>query len=133
MAVSQDEVMHVARLARLRLSDADIDRFTHQLNDILSHVEALTEAESGVHPPRPSQPTPATGASPGQSAEAAAAATAGAAHESAPLRADEPRADALDRPPEAIAAAWADGFFILPRLPALETDATEAQAADAAP
>lgn len=109
MAVSRDEVLHVARLARLRIADADVGRFTHQLNDILRHVEALTDAEAG---PGPDAQAPVRGA---------------------PLRVDEPDADALERSPETLAAAWADGFFILPRLPALDADAAEAQATDTAP
>lgn len=131
MAVSRDDVLHVARLARLRLSDADVGRFTHQLNHILRHVEALTDAEAGAPQPLPAPPPPAGARSP--SAEPAPAVGMAVASQSAPLRADEPAADALVSPPETIAAAWADGFFILPRLPALDADAEEAQAADAAP
>ncbi|NDH97491.1 MAG: aspartyl/glutamyl-tRNA amidotransferase subunit C, partial [Actinobacteria bacterium] len=42
--ITRDEVVHVARLARLSLSDAEIDEFTGQLGDILEHaadIEAL--------------------------------------------------------------------------------------------
>lgn len=42
--ITRDEVVHVARLARLELTDAEIDEFTGQLGDILAHaadVEAL--------------------------------------------------------------------------------------------
>lgn len=42
--LTRDEVAHVARLARLDLSDAEIDLFTGQLGAVLEHaqdVEAL--------------------------------------------------------------------------------------------
>jgi aspartyl-tRNA(Asn)/glutamyl-tRNA(Gln) amidotransferase subunit C len=35
MAITRDEVLHVARLARLELTDDEIDRFTDQLSAIL--------------------------------------------------------------------------------------------------
>ena len=39
--ISRDEVAHVAHLARLRLSDVELDRFTSQLADVLDHAAAL--------------------------------------------------------------------------------------------
>ncbi|RTL08910.1 MAG: Asp-tRNA(Asn)/Glu-tRNA(Gln) amidotransferase subunit GatC [Acidimicrobiia bacterium] len=42
--ITTDDVAKVARLARLRLTDDELDRFTHQLSDILDHaadIEAL--------------------------------------------------------------------------------------------
>ena len=42
--ISRDDVAHVAWLARLRLSDEELERFTAQLGDVLDHaadVEAL--------------------------------------------------------------------------------------------
>ena len=42
--ITTDDVAKVARLARLRLTDDELDRFTHQLSDILDHaadMEAL--------------------------------------------------------------------------------------------
>jgi aspartyl-tRNA(Asn)/glutamyl-tRNA(Gln) amidotransferase subunit C len=47
-SLSRDEVVHVARLARLDLTDEQIDTFTPQLAAILAHaadVEALDLAE----------------------------------------------------------------------------------------
>lgn len=49
--ISTDDVAHVARLARLRLSDVELERFTEQLAAVLDHagdVEALDTA--GVPP-----------------------------------------------------------------------------------
>jgi aspartyl-tRNA(Asn)/glutamyl-tRNA(Gln) amidotransferase subunit C len=42
--ISRDDVAHVAHLARLALTDDELDRFTHQLDAVLDHaadVEAL--------------------------------------------------------------------------------------------
>lgn len=37
--ISRDEVAHVANLARLALTDAELDRFTEQLGAVLDHAE----------------------------------------------------------------------------------------------
>jgi aspartyl-tRNA(Asn)/glutamyl-tRNA(Gln) amidotransferase subunit C len=51
MALTRDEVLHVATLARLSLEPAEIDVFTRQLNDILAYVEKLQELDTaGVTP-----------------------------------------------------------------------------------
>jgi aspartyl-tRNA(Asn)/glutamyl-tRNA(Gln) amidotransferase subunit C len=46
--ITREEVAHVARLARLDLSDAEVDTFTDQLGKVLDHaadVEALDVAD----------------------------------------------------------------------------------------
>jgi aspartyl-tRNA(Asn)/glutamyl-tRNA(Gln) amidotransferase subunit C len=51
MAISRDEVLHVARLARLELSDEELDRFAEQLNAILEAVGKVAELDlEGVEP-----------------------------------------------------------------------------------
>ncbi len=51
MPISRDQVVHVGRLARLGLTDAEIDRLTTQLSDILDHFEALAAVDTnGVEP-----------------------------------------------------------------------------------
>jgi aspartyl-tRNA(Asn)/glutamyl-tRNA(Gln) amidotransferase subunit C len=51
MAITRDEVLHVARLARLELTDDEIDRFTDQLNAILEAVAKVSELDlSDVEP-----------------------------------------------------------------------------------
>ena len=45
MAISRDEVLHVARLARLALSDEEIDRLAAQLNAILEAVGKVSELD----------------------------------------------------------------------------------------
>ncbi len=51
MALTREEVLHVAELARLSLSPKEIELFTLQLNEILEYVEKLQELDtSGVAP-----------------------------------------------------------------------------------
>jgi aspartyl-tRNA(Asn)/glutamyl-tRNA(Gln) amidotransferase subunit C len=51
MALTRDEVLHVATLARLSLETAEIELFTRQLNDILAYVEKLQELDTSGLPP----------------------------------------------------------------------------------
>ena len=39
--IGPDEVRKVARLARLSLTDVEVDQFSHQLSDILDHARDL--------------------------------------------------------------------------------------------
>ena len=51
MALSREEVLHVADLARLSLGPEEVELFTRQLNDILGYVEKLQELDTrGVAP-----------------------------------------------------------------------------------
>ena len=51
MSVSETEVRHVARLARLALGDAEIAKMVPELNNILGWVEQLGEVDTdGVEP-----------------------------------------------------------------------------------
>ena len=51
MAITRDEVLHVARLARLELTEDEIERFTAQLSAILEAVAKVSELDlSGVEP-----------------------------------------------------------------------------------
>ena len=47
MAISRDEVLHVARLARLELSEAEVERFGEQLSAILEAVGKVAELDLG--------------------------------------------------------------------------------------
>jgi len=51
MSISRDDVLHVARLARLTVSDQEVDRMSEQLSTILGHVEALSKLELAEVPP----------------------------------------------------------------------------------
>lgn len=66
MAIERKDVVHVARLARLELTEAEIERMMSDLRSIIGYVEKLGELDTeGVVP------------------------TAHVAVEAAPLRADE--------------------------------------------
>ena len=46
MKITKDEVTHVAKLARLRFTEAEMEKFTHQLNDILAYVDKLNQLDT---------------------------------------------------------------------------------------
>lgn len=48
MALTREEVEHVAFLSRLKLTDEEMARFTEQLNTILGHFAALQEADTSA-------------------------------------------------------------------------------------
>ena len=49
--IERADVLHVARLARLRLSDEEIERMTGELSTILGHIERMDELDlDGVEP-----------------------------------------------------------------------------------
>ena len=49
--IERDQVLHVARLARLRLTDAELERMAGELSGILDHVERVGELDlDGVEP-----------------------------------------------------------------------------------
>lgn len=51
MSLTPEEVLHVARLARIALTGADVERFTLQLSGILDHFAALASVDTtGVEP-----------------------------------------------------------------------------------
>lgn len=51
MALTPDEVRKVGTLARLALSDGEIDRLTHQMNDLLDQFARLQELDTEDVPP----------------------------------------------------------------------------------
>lgn len=95
----------MAELARLRLGPEEVDRLTSELASILDHMEVLGQVDTSAveGPGRP------TGEEPGPS-------------EGAPLRGGEEPPDALRDSPSAMAPGWSDGFFVVPRLPAMEDE-----------
>ena len=51
MALSRDEVLHVALLCRIALSDAEVEQLQGQLSDILGQFEVLAELDTAEVPP----------------------------------------------------------------------------------
>lgn len=51
MALTRDQVLHIAELAKLKLDDADVDRMTQQLSAILEHAARLNELDTDAIPP----------------------------------------------------------------------------------
>jgi aspartyl-tRNA(Asn)/glutamyl-tRNA(Gln) amidotransferase subunit C len=67
--ISREQVLHVARLARLRLEEDEIDRMSRELSSVLDHIEKISELELDGVPPtshvidvvnalRPDEPRP---------------------------------------------------------------------------
>lgn len=51
MKLSREEVLHIARLARLGLTEAEVDRFREQLSNILENFEVLQQVDTTDVPP----------------------------------------------------------------------------------
>ena len=51
MKLGHEEVEHIARLARLGLSEAEIEKFRLQLSDILGNFEILKQLDTADLPP----------------------------------------------------------------------------------
>ena len=41
--IDREQVLHVARLARLRLSEEEVERFQGELSTILDHIDTINE------------------------------------------------------------------------------------------
>ena len=108
MSVQKDDVRRIAELARLRLEDDEVARFTGQLNSILGHMDALADLDD----------------------EAAAAEAAAGPEAGAPLRSEAVKPDTLHRTPAEIATHWRQGFFVVPRLAAQDRLAEGGDASD---
>ena len=96
MSITREEVLQIAMLARLRLTDAEADEFSGDLNQILDYVDTLASASipqdetRGVGPP------------------------------AAPERvAGQVPPDAMARPPADSAPDFREGFFVVPSPPSL--------------
>ena len=67
--LDRDQVLHVARLARLELGEEEVARMAEELSNVLDHIEKIRELDlDGVEPTshvidvvnalRPDEPTP---------------------------------------------------------------------------
>ena len=51
MKLNRDDVLHVAKLARVALTDDEIETFSTQLTEIISHFDVLNAVDTeGVEP-----------------------------------------------------------------------------------
>ena len=46
MALTKDDVKHVAKLARLTLTDSEVEKFTTQLESVFQHLDKLSEVDT---------------------------------------------------------------------------------------
>ncbi len=51
MALTRADVAHLAELAKLALSEAELDKFAHQLSDILNAATRLNELDTNAISP----------------------------------------------------------------------------------
>jgi aspartyl-tRNA(Asn)/glutamyl-tRNA(Gln) amidotransferase subunit C len=51
MKLSREEVLHIARLARIDLTEDEIKRFSEQLSNILENFEVLQQVDTTDVPP----------------------------------------------------------------------------------
>ncbi len=93
MAVSREDVLHVAELARLNVPADRLEQLVEELNGILSHMDVLQRIE--------------TPSSTHISIENL---------DSTPLRSDWSGPLSMHTPRESFAPSMRDGFFVVPRL-----------------
>ena len=43
--IERDQVLHVARLARLRLTEQEVDKMARELSSVLDHIEKIGELD----------------------------------------------------------------------------------------
>lgn len=51
MKLSREEVLHIARLARIALTEEEITRFSEQLSNLLDNFEILQQVDTEGVPP----------------------------------------------------------------------------------
>jgi aspartyl-tRNA(Asn)/glutamyl-tRNA(Gln) amidotransferase subunit C len=51
MKLNREEVLHIARLARLGLTEAEITRLAEQLSNLLEHFQVLQKVDTEGVPP----------------------------------------------------------------------------------
>ena len=93
MAVTREDVLHIAELARLGIDEARAGELTKELSSILGHMEVLSQIDT-----------------------AHVALTAGVGSGGTPLRPDERVTPVVSAALESFAPSMRDGFFIVPRL-----------------
>lgn len=51
MSLSREQVQHVALLARVGITEEEVETFSHQLSDVLDYFERLSEVDTSSVPP----------------------------------------------------------------------------------
>lgn len=103
MAVTQDDVRHVAELARIGVDPARLEPLVAELNGILAHMDELSKVDTTA---------------------IESAALVSIPLDSTPLRSDSSGPLKMMTQKESFAPSMKDGFFIVPRL-ATHEDATD--------
>ena len=102
MAVTPDDVRHIAQLARVAVDAGRVPELVRELNGILEHMDALRKVNTkGVEP------------------------TTGIGDAGLALREDSGPPIPLARPVEGFAPATREGFLIVPRLATHADDAED--------
>lgn len=96
MAVTHDDVRHIAELARLGVSPERLDDLVSELNGILTHMEVLAQVDTD-HNEEDLSPS-------------------GRPPTCTPLRSDSSGPIPMLLPLESFAPSTRDGFIIVPRL-----------------
>jgi len=104
MAVTREDVLHIAELARLGVDAARADELTKELSAILAHMEVLSQVNTASVPTTEDVGTAGT-----------------------PLRPDVGVPPLMKGTLESFAPAMRDGFFLVPRL-ATHEDSSESSA-----
>ena len=104
MAVTHDDVRHVAELARLSVRPDRLDHLVAELNGILAHMDVLSQVDTASVDPALGRDAVCT-----------------------PLRSDAGKPLELSSPREDFAPEMSDGLFLVPRL------ATHEDGADRSP
>src|SRR5688500_2640357 len=102
MSVSDDDVLHIATLARLGLASERIPTIVAELNGILAHMDVLSRVDTST-----------------------VGAVTGVGAAGTPLRVDGGNQIPLVRPRDAFAPAMREGFFLVPRLATHEDSGAE--------
>jgi aspartyl-tRNA(Asn)/glutamyl-tRNA(Gln) amidotransferase subunit C len=99
VAVTPDDVLYIAGLARIGLDPARVPQMVGELNGILEHMEVISRVDVG-----------------------GATRLDGHVTEALRAREDAGAPQPLDRPTASFAPEMADGFFLVPRLASHTTE-----------
>jgi aspartyl-tRNA(Asn)/glutamyl-tRNA(Gln) amidotransferase subunit C len=103
MAVTQDDVRHVAELARLAVDAGRLDHLVSELNGILVHMDVLSQVDTAAVDQAFAVPVDST-----------------------PLRSDSSGPLPMLASAETFAPAMRDGLFLVPRLASHEDSSDSA-------